>query len=164
MKIEKHMSRRYVLFAMVMLAAFAVLIFGLYRLQITNAEQYQTAAGSQKVLTRRLTGMRGMITDADSVVLAMSEPTYNITFYRTDKQNSARIRAFTASIIGRSTWWSPMTPSWGVKSIFERIRRPGLPVQFRQGRHAAGAGYPGKPLAQQPLPGFYRLSHRPVLL
>lgn len=88
MKIEKRISRRFALFGVLVVILFAVLVGGLYNLQISNADQYQSSVENQRVKTIRLTGQRGMITDADSVVLAMSEPMYNLTFYRSNRQRS----------------------------------------------------------------------------
>ena len=90
MKFEKRISRRFVMFGVVVMLLFGVLVAGLYRLQISNADQFQTSVADQRVKTIRLTGQRGMITDADSVVLAMSEPAYNLTFYRALNQNTAK--------------------------------------------------------------------------
>ena len=46
-----------------------------------------------------LRGSRGMITDADAVILAKDEPIYNVTFYRDASQNSqSQYRNFTLSI------------------------------------------------------------------
>lgn len=121
MKIEKHMSRRYLLFAIVTVMLFGLLIGGLYRLQITNAEQYQKSAGDVKHLSRRLTGTRGMITDADSVVLAMSEPSYNITFYRTGRQKSKKnFEEFTSSIIETIRIIEKNGGKLSVKSVLEK--------------------------------------------
>lgn len=88
MKVEKSTNIRYLLFALVVVLSFTVVIGGLYRLQIVNADMYQQDAGSKSEKTLRLTGKRGMITDADSVVLAMSEEIFNVTFQRSMNQNS----------------------------------------------------------------------------
>ncbi len=56
--------------------------------------------GDKRVRTLRVTGKRGMITDADSVILAMSEEIYNVTFYMTTSENTAKhYEAFTNSIL-----------------------------------------------------------------
>ena len=100
MKVEKSANIRYLLFAFIVFASFAVVIGGLYRLQIVNADMYQQDAGSKSEKTLRLTGKRGMITDADSVVLAMSEEIFNVTFQRSMNQNStADYVRFTDSIL-----------------------------------------------------------------
>ena len=61
----------------------------MYDLQITKADQYQSSADVNRVKSIRLTGTRGMITDVNSVVLAMSENMYNVTFYRSSDENKA---------------------------------------------------------------------------
>ncbi len=93
MKIEKRITRRFAVFGVIMLVLFGVLIGGLYDLQISKADQYQSSASVDRVKTIRLTGTRGMITDANSNILARSEPMYNVTFYRTNGQNSTKAYA-----------------------------------------------------------------------
>ena len=84
----------------IMAGVFAYLIFGLVNLQLVNGEEYAESAGSTSLKTIRTTGKRGMITDADSVILAMTEDVYNVTFYRSSAQGGKQnYRNFTRSII-----------------------------------------------------------------
>ncbi len=100
MKVEKRISRRFVFFGAFALLLFSILIGRLYGLQVVDSARYQRSAESDRIKTIRLTGNRGMITDADSVVLAMSEEIYNVTFYRDSSQNSSgEYAAFTGSIL-----------------------------------------------------------------
>ncbi|MDO5022589.1 MAG: penicillin-binding transpeptidase domain-containing protein [Eubacteriales bacterium] len=100
MQIDKKTSLRFVAFAMFVIISFSVLIGGLYNLQIENADKYQQDAGNKSAKTLRITGKRGMITDIDSVVLAMSEDVFNVTFQRNMTQNSEKdYKAFTTSIL-----------------------------------------------------------------
>lgn len=89
MKFEKRISRRFIAFSIVIVLLFGVLSWRLYDLQITKADQYQSSADVNRVKSIRLTGTRGMITDVNSVVLAMSENMYNVTFYRSSDENKA---------------------------------------------------------------------------
>jgi len=100
MKTEKRVSKRYVLFAGLVFLMFALLIARLYKLQIGDAETYQVSASDDKTKTIRLTGSRGTITDADSVVLAQSQDMYNVTFHRTGQETTTEdYAAFTSSIL-----------------------------------------------------------------
>ncbi len=100
MKKDKQLARRYAIFGLITVLLFSTLIVGLYNLQIVNADQYQSATDDKRVKTLRVTGKRGMITDADSVVLARSEDIYNVTFYMTSSENTERHYAqFTPSIL-----------------------------------------------------------------
>lgn len=100
MNIEKRISWRYIFFALLTLILFAILAAGLYNLQIVQQDRYQTSAGNDRVRTIRLTGKRGMITDADSVVLARSDEIYNVTFQMDATQNTKDDYAtFTDSIL-----------------------------------------------------------------
>ena len=100
MQIEKNISRRFIAFVLAVILCFSVIIAGLYNLQVLSADKYQQDAGSKSVKTLRLTGKRGMITDVDSVVLAMSEDIFNVTFQRNMRQNTREdYKAFTNSIL-----------------------------------------------------------------
>ena len=85
---------------LVVFAAFSYLIYGLANLQLVKGEEYADQSGVASIKTIRTTGKRGMITDADSVILAMSEDIYNVTFYRTSSQSTrAWYRKLTESIL-----------------------------------------------------------------
>ncbi len=100
MKIEKSTARRYLVFALAVVLLFSALLFRLNSLQIVNAGQYQAAATSDRFKTIRLTGKRGMITDAESVVLAMSEDVYHVTFFLTNSDlNQKGYANFTPAIL-----------------------------------------------------------------
>ena len=100
MKIERSVNLRFLVFGVFVLACYGFIVMGLYALQVKSADIYQTDAGNKSEKTLRLTGKRGMITDADSVVLAMSEETFNVTFQRNMKQNSeADYKAFSTSLL-----------------------------------------------------------------
>jgi len=96
----KKISTSRMIIALVVLAVcFAYLIQGLADLQLTQGEKYAASAGTQSLKTLRLTGTRGMITDAESVILAMSEDVYNVTFYREATSTKAEYLAYTRSIL-----------------------------------------------------------------
>lgn len=100
MKFEKRISRRFMFFSVFMVLLFVVLGWRLHDLQIKKADQYQSSADVNRIKNIRLTGTRGMITDSNSFVLAMSEDMYNVTFYRTSKENKAAdYKRFTDSIL-----------------------------------------------------------------
>ena len=86
---------------LVFIAAITIYLFsGLIGLQLTTGDEYAEKAASKRTTTITLRGSRGMITDADAVILAMDEPIYNVTFYRDASQNSQReYAAFTQSIV-----------------------------------------------------------------
>ncbi len=100
MKIEKSTVRRFMIFGLVVILLFSALLFKLYDLQVVNADQYQQSAETGSYKTIRLTGKRGMITDAESVVLAMSEDIYNLTFLLSNTQlKESYYKQFTPSIL-----------------------------------------------------------------
>ena len=76
------------------------LFFGLATLQLTSSDEYTETAEKRRTTTITLRGSRGMITDADAVILAMDQSIYNVTFYRDASQNSQKeYAAFTQSIM-----------------------------------------------------------------
>ena len=79
---------------------FAYLLTGVFRLQVVESEAYTEDAESSRTTTITLRGSRGMITDADAVILARDADIYNVTFYRDASQNSAaQYRELTQSIV-----------------------------------------------------------------
>ena len=72
-KKDQLINARFLVFAAAVVVLFGVLSYGLFQLQIINGEQYAESTGSQSIKTIAIKGSRGMITDTNSVVLAMSE-------------------------------------------------------------------------------------------
>ncbi len=94
-----NIGARYLFFLGVVLAIFIYLISGLANIQIRSSEDYIEKAKTRRTTTITLRGSRGMITDADAVILARDDMIYNVTFYRDASQNSkADYAAFTESI------------------------------------------------------------------
>ncbi|MBQ6232660.1 MAG: hypothetical protein IJJ80_04055 [Clostridia bacterium] len=97
---KANMNARYLVFLAGIILSGVLLVMGLYRLQITNGEYYSDRAGTRSNKTIVLKGTRGMITDAEGVILAKSEKIYNVTFQRDNSQSStAQYKAFTDAII-----------------------------------------------------------------
>ncbi len=91
---------RFVFFTLLVIAAFAYMFYGAYRLQVVNGESYAQSANSSGIKSIPVKGMRGMIVDTNSVILAKSEICYNLTFQRTSNENSTSDYAeFTRSIL-----------------------------------------------------------------
>ncbi len=80
-------GRRYLIFVGVLLCMFGYLLSGIFRLQLMSSEDYAEDAETRRTKTITLRGSRGMITDADAVILARDEDIYNVTFYRDASQN-----------------------------------------------------------------------------
>ncbi len=99
--IKKHAEQvRFGVFFFAILVTFGLMIFKAYNLQIVNGETYAESANSSGVKSIPVKGMRGMIVDTNSVILARSETCYNLTFQRTSSENSTSDYAeFTRSIL-----------------------------------------------------------------
>ena len=83
-----NLNGRYIFVLVVILGMFVYLFSGLAELQLRSSTDYEEKAESRRTTTVVLRGSRGMITDADAVILAKDEPIYNVTFYRDASQNS----------------------------------------------------------------------------
>ncbi|MBE5776174.1 MAG: hypothetical protein E7326_01550 [Clostridiales bacterium] len=91
---------RYLFFIVAALLCFAYIGYGAYDLQVSKGQEYADEAGVSGVKTISVKGLRGMITDRNSVILARSEMIYNVTFQRTNSENTeSDYRAFTRSIL-----------------------------------------------------------------
>ncbi len=94
-----NLTARYLTFFFIVLAMFIYLVIGLINLQLQSGEDYSASAENRRTTKITLRGSRGMITDADAVILAKDEMIYNVTFYRDASQNSkTKYAAFTQSI------------------------------------------------------------------
>ena len=94
-----NLNGRYIFVLVVILGMFVYLFSGLAELQLRSSDTYEEKAESRRTTTVVLRGSRGMITDADAMILAKDEPIYNVTFYRDASQNSqSQYRNFTLSI------------------------------------------------------------------
>jgi len=85
-----NLGGRYLGFIVIVLVMFAYLISGVFRLQLLSSDEYAATAENRRTTTITLRGSRGMITDADAVILARDDDVYNVTFYRDASQNSGR--------------------------------------------------------------------------
>ena len=92
-------TARYMVFIGIVLVMFGYLISGLVGLQLSSSEEYRRNAETRRTTKITLRGSRGMITDADAVILAKDEMIYNVTFYRDASQNTnADYASFTKAI------------------------------------------------------------------
>lgn len=92
-----NISLRFWIFFGIVLAAFLYLAYSLYDLQVNSGSEYTATATNRSTKTIVLRGSRGIITDADSVILAYDEDIYNVTFYRDASEKD--YKSFTQSII-----------------------------------------------------------------
>ena len=99
-RITYRRTGRYLAFMCIILAMFGYLTYGLVDLQLTLGADYQQSANKKRQTEITLKGSRGMITDADNVILANDVKIYNVTFYKDGSQTSKEAYAlYTQSII-----------------------------------------------------------------
>ena len=118
-----NMGRRYLLAVCLVLAMFVYLITGLADLQLKSSEDYSDKAESRSTTTIALRGSRGMITDADAVILARDEEIYNVTFHRDASEKD--YVSFTESIRQAIQIIEGNGNELAVSSIFQRNEENG---------------------------------------
>lgn len=67
--------------SLTVLAGMAILLVGLWWVQIVSARDYQASLETQSFRTVRIPAMRGKILDRNGVALAENRPTYNVCLY-----------------------------------------------------------------------------------
>ena len=72
------------LLALLLCLGLAVLLAGLWWVQIVNANRYRESVETQSFRTVRLPAVRGKIFDRNGVALAENKPSYNINLYLDD--------------------------------------------------------------------------------
>ena len=97
---EKRSARRFAAFGLAVLLCFGYMAYGAYNLQIIKGEDYAESANASGTKTIPVKGMRGMIVDTNSVILAKSEISYDLQFQRVgDENSSADYAEFTLAIL-----------------------------------------------------------------
>lgn len=96
----KRLTSRFVLIAISMLGMMAALLIGLGTLTIADGEALNQQATERSTRTIELKGTRGRILDRNGVVLAYSDTSYNIEFFRDPERRSESDSAlYTESLI-----------------------------------------------------------------
>lgn len=106
------------LLAVVMFSGLAILLAGLWWIQIVRARDYQTSSETQSSRTVRLPAVRGKILDRNGVVLAENRANFNISVYLEDlsksfKEEYQRVRPTNTVTIQPSFWkrWLGIKPT-----------------------------------------------------
>src|SRR5512141_2592990 len=63
------------------LAGFAILLAGLWWVQVVSSKDYQANLETQSFRTVRIPAVRGRILDRNGITLAENRPTYNVALY-----------------------------------------------------------------------------------
>lgn len=92
-RIEKIRNARYIVVAALVLAMAAAVVVQLGRLQIGRGSEYASSSAAISTKTISLAGKRGSIYDANGVLLACDEESYQVTFYRPPGDNKSEARA-----------------------------------------------------------------------
>jgi len=117
---------RYLAFMCIILSMFGYLAYGLMNLQLTLGADYQQSADSKRQTKITLKGSRGMITDADNVIMASDEKIFNVTFYKDGSQTSAKAyTTYTKSIIDAIEIIERNGGTMTIKPVIERDAETG---------------------------------------
>ena len=141
---------RFLVFVIILILMFAYLFAGLVNLQLKSSEGYSTKTESTRLKTIPLTGKRGNITDANSVILATDEMVYNVTFYKDASESSSSVyKTYTQSIIDTLKLSNATAASWHSAMSFSAAKRrangSSISVRacpMRRCRHAKANGAP----------------------
>ena len=91
---------RYIAFLVVLFGIFVWLTSGLVNLQLRQSEEFLEKVDETRSKTIALRGKRGNITTSDSVIMAVDELIYNVTFQKDATDNTkALYQQYTASIL-----------------------------------------------------------------
>jgi penicillin-binding protein 2 len=66
---------------LIVLGGLAILLAGLWWVQVVSARDYQESLETQSFRTVRIPALRGSILDCNRNVLAENRPTYNVSLY-----------------------------------------------------------------------------------
>lgn len=72
------------LFAVLIVAAFAILAYNLYQIQVVQGDTYKRAADENRIRELRTDAPRGVIYDRNGEVLVRNEPQYNVAIVPAD--------------------------------------------------------------------------------
>jgi len=114
------------LLALLLCSGLAVLLAGLWWVQIVNATRYRESVETQSFRTVRLAAVRGKILDRNGIALAENRPAYNINLYL-DDLSSAFKKEFKATrptkiLTNDLPFWKDWLGFSPVKTQFVRLK------------------------------------------
>lgn len=114
------------LLALVIACGLAVLLVGLWWVQIVSARDYQSALQTQSSRTIRIPAVRGKILDRNGIALADSQPSYDVSLYLEElrdqfKAEYSRLRP-TRTVTNSLPFWKRLLSVSAVNK--ERARLP----------------------------------------
>jgi penicillin-binding protein 2 len=110
-----------------LLGGLAVLVTGLWWVQIVSSRDYQANLEMQSFRTVRVPAVRGRIVDRQGTVLAENQPTYNVTLYLDElrerfSKEYARIRPRQV-VTNHPPFWQRLFTSDSVKTQYVKLRK-----------------------------------------
>lgn len=120
----------------VVLAAFAVLVFRLWALQILSGTQYLNAAQNNQLRTVRIQAPRGAILDRDGAVLVRNIPGNSVQIWPADLPENGRY-----ALLKRLSQLLKVPLPWMTKEIARRKHDPLTPVTIKRGIHPTLVNY-----------------------
>lgn len=120
----------------VVLAAFAVLVFRLWALQILSGAQYLNAAENNQLRTVRIQAPRGAILDRDGAVLVRNMPGNSVQIWPADLPEKGRY-----ALLKRLSTLLKVPVPWMATEIAKRKNDPLTPVTIKRGIHPGLVNY-----------------------
>lgn len=132
------------LLALLLCSGLAVLLAGLWWVQIVNANRYRESVEMQAFRTVRLPAVRGKILDRNGVALAENKPSYNINLYLEElssafKKDFKRSRP-TKTITTDLPFWKNWLGMSSVKTQFVRLTDEQSLKLIRDSRYRVASG------------------------
>jgi len=154
------------LLALLFCLGLAILLAGLWWVQVVNASQHQESVETQAFRSVRISAMRGKILDRNGVALAENRPNYNINLYLEElspafRKEYQRIRP-RAVVTNDLPFWQDWLGLPTVTTQYLRLKTDVLTQVFRNARYRAAAEVVGRiaDVLQTPLTldytNFYR--------
>lgn len=132
------------LLALLFCVGFAVLLTGLWWVQIVNASRYQESLETQSFRSVRIPAVRGKITDRNGVTLAENRPSYSINLYleelspsfKKEYQRSRPRKVVTNDL----PFWKDWLGFQSVKTQFVRLNDEQAQAVTRNSRYRVASG------------------------
>ena len=136
------------LLALMFCVAFAVLLVGLWWVQIVNVSQYQESFETQSFRSVRIPAVRGRILDRNGVTLAENRPNYSINLYleelspafKKEYQRSRPRRVVTNDL----PFWKDWLGFDTIKTQYVRLREDENQTLKRDSRYRVASGVVAK--------------------
>jgi len=131
------------LLTLLVLCGLAVLLAGLWWVQVVSARDYLDSLQTQSYRTVRMPAIRGKILDRNGTVLAENRPSYNLSLYLDEMRDAfareyARLRP-TETTTNAGPFWKRWLGLGGVHTRYVRLKKSAAEALTWQARYQAAS-------------------------